>query len=351
MKKNILVRLFGLVLVSLSITACSSITIEEQGFLRDRQQAILYYLTRFGASRSDDIAKYTYYPVESIEKSLKKLQEKSLVDSNSDVWSVTNKYLTNEHAYVEAIKLHSEEKISAALTHHQYTKRTIVPEGVQFASFVSSTAEQTIIVFPGNGFNLVPDVKEILKLLEPNRNVFVIEYPGMGGSKGELTVQSLRNAAQKFYELISQDPAVQGTKLIIYGFSLGGFVATDIAASNDVDALILDATAPDMQSWIDANVPLYAKAFVRVEADDALKKVSNISIIKRLSCPILFIAGSQDEITPPEMMKTLHDSAVNTKYKSFVILDGVAHGESLDHSDFKPLLSKFLSALDEKTSQ
>ena len=350
MTKNMLLRLLGLVLVGLSITACSSITIKEQGFLRDRQQAILYYLTRFGAASSDDIAKHTYYPVESIEKSLKTLQEKSLVDSNSDVWSVTDKYRTDEQEYVEAIKQHSEEKISAALTHHRYTKRMLTPEGVQFASFVSSTAEQTIIVFPGNGFNLVPDVRELLKLLEPNRNVFVLEYPGMGDSKGELTIQSLRNAAQQFYESIAQDPAVQGTKLIIYGFSLGGFVATEIAASNNVDGLILDATAPDMQSWIDANVPLYAKAFVRVEADDALKQVSNVRIIKRLTCPMLFIAGSQDQIIPPEMMKTLHDSAENAQYKSFMILDGVEHGESLDHSGFRPLLAQFLRALDKKSS-
>lgn len=345
MKKNLLLKMLLVLLCSSSIAACSSINIKETSFLRDQQQAVLYYLTRFGPSTSEDIAENTFYPVKSIEKRLRKLQEKQFVELQSDEWVISDKYREDEYEYVEAIENFEEETIKASLKDHVYSTRIIKPEGFQVASFVSKSATHTLIVFPGNGFNLVPDAQELQKLLAPQRNVFVMEYPGMGDSKGVLTIKSLKESAHKFFQTVVQEPGVNRTEIAVYGFSLGGFVATEIAASFDVDALILDSTAPDMQSWIDANVPLYAKAFVKVEADDALKQVNNTALIKNLPYPMLFIAGSEDEITPPDLVREIYDSAESSSYKNFVLLDGVTHGESLDHANFQPSIKAFMSRL------
>jgi len=47
------------------------------------------------------------------------------------------------------------------------------------------------------------------------------------------------------------------------------------------------------------------------------------SSIKNLTCPILFISGSQDELIPPTQMQELHDSAIESRDRLFCpIIDG-----------------------------
>nr|WP_269468589.1 alpha/beta fold hydrolase [Alteromonas sp. ASW11-130] len=219
---------------------------------------------------------------------------------------------------------------------------TVPDSGIYGASFISENANETLVIFPGNGFNLVPDMSEIRPLLAPKRNIFVMEYPGMGESKSKLTVSTLRESARRFMSYVSQRSDVYTTRIILYGFSLGGFVATEVASADQVDALILDSTAPDMQKWVDANVPVYAKAFVDINIAPQLREVSNIEHVSSLSITILFVAGKQDRITPPELMQTLFDAAMVAEFKKMTLLDNVRHGESIDHSDFKHAVNHFL---------
>ncbi len=343
--KNFIPQIILVFLISTSLAACSTISIKESSFLRDQQQVVLYYLTRFGPSTADQVAENTAYPVTAIKTRLEKLEDKQLVVVNSGKWSISEQYRQNERQDVQAIENYNDKALQDSLEHHNYSTRIIQPNGFQMASFIAESANQTLVVFPGNGFNLVPDALALENLLEPHRNVFVMEYPGMGDSKGDLTIDSLRDAASKFFTVVSKHPSVENTEIAVYGFSLGGFVATEVATSFEIDALILDSTAPDMQSWIDANVPLYAKAFVNVEADNALTQVNNSALLKDLTYPMLFIVGSDDNITPPSLVESLYSSAEKSTDKNFVLLDGVGHGGSLDQPEFKASIDTFMNKL------
>ncbi len=338
-----LVRKAFLLLTCLTfVSACSSITIKEESFLRDRQHSTLYQLIRYEGSTKDEVSERTYYSVEEIDKSLIKLQKKGFVEYRSGGWWITEKYRKEEPDYTTSIEKFRIQDIQSGLSEHDFSLKRIDNDRIQVAAYLSNSPKETLVIFPGNGFNIVPDILEVKKFLAPHRNVFVMDYPGMGDSQGRLTIESLRASAKSFIDYVAVQDSVKNTKLIIYGFSLGGFVATEIASQLELDALILDSTAPDMQSWVDANVPLYAKAIVNVEVDEKLKSVSNLGVISTIGCPILFIVGADDEITPPALMSKLESSAKNSKYTEMVILEGVSHGESLDHSKFKTTIGTFI---------
>lgn len=335
-----------LILVLGLTSACTTIKLQEQNFLRSRSQVILYQLTRFGDASVEEIAAQTAYTKEQVQSSLHKLQQDQFVQQQGQSWSTTSRYQSEQKEYVESIQDFSLAALNNKSTSHKVKLYSVPEQQVQLAAFTAlQPARQTLLIFPGNGFNLVPDSSEIESFLAPDRNVFVMEYPGMGNSKQALTIASLRQAAQQFYQHVIGLASVRDTDILLYGFSLGGFVATELAAEVQPQGLIIDSTAPSMTAWVDANVPLYAKAVVNVEIAPTLKQVSNIEHLKQLTCPVLFIAGADDEITPVRFMREMQQVAQQAKFTDLAVLDGVSHGQSIEHKDFSALVNHFIQQL------
>lgn len=324
-------------------SGCTAIDITEQSFLRDKQQAILYSLIRHGASNTETLAERTFYRKDAIVKTLERLQEEKLVTLQEGQWQISVHYREQENEYVSAIKNFSLNKVQSNLPSHEVKVFNIPNSTTMGAAFITPNATESLLVFPGNGFTLVPNISEVAKLVSANRNVLVLEYPGMGDSEGELTVNTLKQAAEHFTAYTYKLNEVKDTRVILYGFSLGGFVATHASTLLPVDALILDSTAPDMQRWVDKNIPLYAKAFVDVKVDTNLSSVSNIALIREAEFPMLFIAGGKDTITPPDLVQELFNAAKKARMKKFEVLTEVDHGGSLDAPEFSLLVNDFLN--------
>lgn len=334
-----------IVIATLFFIGCTSIEIKEEQFLRSQSEAIVYDLIRFGASSSEQIAQRTAYSVTEIEQKLAKLQQQGQLQYDAGQWSLTQAYQAKRQDYIAAIREFNPEDLSRKSASHTFMLEQIAGSNIHYAAMLSKTPRETIILFPGNGFNLIPDAIELQKLAAPQRNLVIMEYPGMGSRGSKLSIESLAAHAEAFYSEVTKRPEVRDTKITVYGFSLGGFVATKIAAKYQPHGLILDSTAPDFQRWIDSNVPLYAKAFVDVKAQASLTNVSNQRLIQQLRQPILFMVGGKDTVTPTALMQALAEQAKASRYKKFVVLDGVGHGESLDHPDFNNTVSRFLNRL------
>src|SRR5690606_23803008 len=93
----------------------------------------------------------------------------------------------------------------------------------------------------------------------------------------------------------------------------------------------------------DANVPVYAKAFVDINVESTLAQVSNITVIKEMTFPMLFIAGELDSVTPPQLVEEIYNAASRARFKEFTILANAGHGDSVDNVRFQPTLSAFIA--------
>ncbi len=334
-----------IVIAALFFIGCTSIEIKEEQFLRSQTEAIVYDLMRFDASTSAQIAQRTSYSLTEVEQKLAKLAQQGKLQLQAGKWSLTEKYRGKRQDDISAIKNFSPEALNSKSASHTFKLEQIAGSNIHYAAMLSKQPQETIIIFPGNGFNLIPGATELLKFSAPQRNLVIMEYPGMGSHGGKLTIDNLESSADTFYNHIINRPEISGTKITVYGFSLGGFVATKIASKHQPHGLILDSTAPDFQSWIDSNVPLYAKAFVDVKAQASLTNVSNQQLIQQLRQPMLFMVGTKDTVTPTALMRSLAEQAKASTYKKFVVLDSVAHGESVDHHDFNNTVTSFLKRL------
>lgn len=330
----------------LGITACTTIQIKEQNFLKDNKHTILYQLTLNGPQSQEELVTKTGYNEELINKQLSKLNKNGSITKVQEMWEITEQYVDIHKEYIESIKKFDNKVEQEKLEHHTLSMFTVPKTSISAASFITQQATTTLIIYGGDGFNIIPDIQEVRKtMLADNRNVFVMNYPGMGDSSEKTTIDSINNSAFIFFNYVSNHSSVKGTNIVVYGFSLGGFVASDIASKNNIDGLILDSTAPDIESWIDANVPFYAIPFVDIKVSSSLIQVSNKKSLEGVECPILFIGGDEDNITPVNMIPILADASKNALSKTIVIFDGVGHGGTPDHPKFQNTISQFIHTL------
>src|SRR5262245_29071594 len=112
-----------------------------------------------------------------------------------------------------------------------------------------SGAELAVLYCHGNAGNLSHRGGSIVKMREILRtHVLIFDYPGYGKSEGRPSERGCYEAADAAYAHLTDARHVAPGKVLLYGGSLGGGVAVDIAARKPQRALILAKTftcAPD----------------------------------------------------------------------------------------------------------
>ena len=181
-------------------------------------------------------------------------------------------------------------------------------------------ATGTILYCHGNAGNISTrlDVCEGLHKLGVNQ--FIFDYRGFGVSRGIPGEQGLYRDARAAYEVVrakyadDEDPPV-----IVFGASLGGAVAAQLAAEKPVKGIIIEggftSTIDVGERWY-PNLPVSAIAHYRF---DAQAKLSSLRV------PKLFAHSTRDAVVPYDIGARLYESAAAPK--KFVALQG-DHGEA-----------------------
>ncbi len=151
--------------------------------------------------------------------------------------------------------------------------------------------------------------------------VIIVDYPGYGRSDGSPSETGCYAAADAAYDWLTQERAVPPSSIILYGGSLGGAVAVDLASRREHRALVLVDTfssIPEMAHLMFPYLPL--TRFVH-------NKFDSLSKIAKCTKPIFQIHRIGDQVVPYEQGKRLFDAAGEPK--CFVKLSGSAHEEGL----------------------
>jgi pimeloyl-ACP methyl ester carboxylesterase len=204
-----------------------------------------------------------------------------------------------------------------------------------------------VIVFcGGDGFHRSTEGGSVLTALAREADVVLFDYPGFGASTGSPSPESILDNARAAEEYASQLPSSNGQKRVLYGFSLGGVVAAQLAGERPVDGLILEATAPDVASWARTRIPWFAKPFVRVDLDAALARIDNVSALANFRGSVLILAGERDKRASPvlsrDMTKRLRAHGVRVELQE---ISHAGHGEIYKTASFQPTIDRFLAGL------
>ncbi|MDP2923588.1 MAG: alpha/beta hydrolase [Candidatus Omnitrophota bacterium] len=155
-------------------------------------------------------------------------------------------------------------------------------------------------------------------------NIFIIDYRGYGQSQGKPSEKGLYLDAKSAYDYLVNNRHIQPQDIILYGESIGGAVAINLASSAKVRALIAEETFTNISDMAKKIYPIIPSFFISAKFDSLAK-------IKNIDAPKLFIYSKNDEIVPLELTRKLYDAAKDPK--QFVELSGGHNSAFLDSRD------------------
>jgi pimeloyl-ACP methyl ester carboxylesterase len=198
---------------------------------------------------------------------------------------------------------------------------------------------KVVLYLHGNDVNVSTSIREVEPLRELGYSVFMIDYRGYGASDGafpsEASVYQDAEAAWAYLVMSGIDPS----DLYIYGHSLGGAVAIDLAARHpEAGGLIVESSFTSIYDMAVLSKPvalLPVKLFLK-------HRFESLGKVARLRLPALYIHGTADEIVPFDMARRLFDATPG--FKRFAAIDGGRHDDNAvaGGSAFRSAISAFV---------
>jgi len=208
---------------------------------------------------------------------------------------------------------------------------------------------KAVIVFcGGDSFHRSIEGGEALEALALNADVILFDYPGYGDSTGAPSAPVILDTALAVYDYAANLETTSGKKRVLYGFSLGGLVAAHVAQQREVDGLVLEATAPNVERWARSQIPWAARPFVTPRIEPGLAAVDAISALARFRGEVLVMASNSDHQAPAALSaqidRELRAAGVHVQFTRF---GRARHGEINRVPEFSPVLRNFLDRLKE----
>lgn len=175
-------------------------------------------------------------------------------------------------------------------------------------------AEKTILFFHGNGGNISHRGDTVLLLHKLKLNTLIIDYPGYGTSKGKPTEENLYQSAQVAWDYLVTVKKIKPNNIVIFGRSLGGAVAVDLASKVNAGGLILESTFSSVRDIVNIIFPLLSKTVYLRFSFDSLQKIDKVNY------PVLVIHSPDDSVIPYKLGKKLFNK-IKVK-KTFLQISG-----------------------------
>lgn len=196
----------------------------------------------------------------------------------------------------------------------------------------------SILYLHGVRWNLTGQAFRIEQLRAMGYSVLAIDYRGFGQSKGNLpseaSVYEDARAAWERFTAIQPD----ASKRLIYGHSLGGAVAVDLAAELAAQAKKNRAPVPVRGLVIESTFTSLGDAVAQV-ADNNLpvkwlpvrwllsQKFDSIDKIVDIDMPLLVVHGLADPLMPSRFSQQLFNAA--NEPKRLLLIPGGTHNNSM----------------------
>jgi pimeloyl-ACP methyl ester carboxylesterase len=189
----------------------------------------------------------------------------------------------------------------------------------------------TIVFFHGNAGNIglrLPNAIQMLQTL--NAHIMLVEYRGYGDSDTVTPTEAgLRLDSEAALRFITKHPSIDKTRIFLFGRSLGGAVAFHLAEYAQrqqipLAGVMVENTFLSISHMVDHLMPFLTpiKAFVlTIGWNSAL-------IVPHLTTPILYLAGSADQLVPHPHMLQLCQTSLRSVLVQLHIIEGGTHNET-----------------------
>lgn len=188
------------------------------------------------------------------------------------------------------------------------------------------------VYFCGNAGNLSDREDLMTRAHRSGMAIVAFDYRGTGQSQGRSTEQTSRQDAAAIYRFVTESLGVDPERLVLWGHSIGGAVAAELASNRSCGGIVLEGTFRSAVVMARRMLPFLPVGLFMTYRFD------NEANVARLQCPILFIHGRQDMTIPSSDSEFLHGLATGPKELWLV--------ETADHNDiYESAGSEFFARL------
>lgn len=179
----------------------------------------------------------------------------------------------------------------------------------------ATNATATLLYSHGNAEEIGDQTELLDALAQSGMNVLAYDYPGYGLSAGKPTEQGCYDAAEHAYAFLTRDKQIPSSTITVLGRSLGSGPACYLAEKYPVKGLIFESgflSAPRVVTR------------VRLLPVDPFP---NSHRIRHISCPKLFIHGTEDAVISFWHGQKMYERSAGTK--EFRWVQGAGHDDLL----------------------
>ncbi len=194
-------------------------------------------------------------------------------------------------------------------------------------------SDHAVLFLHGNGGNVsyyrgfVQELHDILKV-----NVLIVDYPGYGKSDGTPSETGCYAAADAAYDWLVEQQKIEPQRVTLFGLSLGGGVAVNLASRKKHEALVLVKTFTSLPDVGQHAFPWLPVRWL------ARNRFDSLAVIGSCASPVFVASSLDDQLVPYAQGKKLFEAAKEPK--EFFTLRG-SHNDGLPH-EFYDALKSFL---------
>lgn len=197
-----------------------------------------------------------------------------------------------------------------------------------------SNPRAVLLFMHGNAGNITDRDQRLIGLRKLGFSVLVFDYRGYGKSEGSPSEQGVLSDARAARAWLAKRSGVAEPDIVLWGESLGGGVAVDLAAQDGARGLILESTFTSLPDVAALHYRFLPVRWLMRSRLDSLRKIG------QYHGPLLWSHGEADEIVPYANGRRLFDAA--NEPKEAVSFPGGRHNGP-PHPENRPA---FLAALE-----
>lgn len=190
---------------------------------------------------------------------------------------------------------------------------------------------KVLLYLHGNGVNIGANAAHAHRFHQMGFSVLLIDYRGYGLSEGNFpTETAVYQDAVAAWDYLVKQLQINPSQIFIYGHSLGGAIAIDLAVQHpEAAGLIVESSFTSIREIVDR------QGLYRIFPVDLLlhQRFDSISKVRSLQMPVLFIHGTADWQVPAVMSQQLYEAAPEPK--QLVLIPGAGHNNTAEMAGYK----------------
>jgi len=185
----------------------------------------------------------------------------------------------------------------------------------------NATSPKVLLCFHGNAENIGYGLGRLKVFARLGVNLLALDYRGYGKSEGSPDEAGVYRDAEAAYRYLVEGRGFEPKNIILYGQSLGGAVAIDLASRRACGGLIVESSFTSAREMARRMFLIPLLEYVPKSRFDCVAKIANVR------APSLIIHGTRDEVVPFSMGQKLYQAAPEPK--SFLPIQGAGHNDIL----------------------